>query len=68
VTEVDRPTLAEIGGTPIWTQEIHGLGGNNPLFDPAGAALFVSDGWGNRPAPALRFRRLDLATGAENAK
>src|SRR6476469_8491247 len=62
-TELDRPTLAEVGGTPIWTQEVHGLGGNNPLFAPAGAALFVSDGWGNRPAPALRFRRLDLSTG-----
>ena len=37
MTDVDRPALAEIGGTALWTQEVHGLGGNNPLFDPAGA-------------------------------
>lgn len=68
MTEAAHPTLIEIGGTSIWTQEVHGVGGHNPLFDPAGFALYVSDGWGNRPVPALRFRRLDLATGAETAK
>jgi hypothetical protein len=67
MTDRDRPRLVDIGGTPLWTQEVHGVGGNNPLFDPGGRALFVSDGWGNRPAPALRFRRLDLATGTETA-
>jgi len=60
--------VVEIGGTPVWTSEVHGAGGTNPLFDPAGTALYVSDGWGNRPAPALRFRRLDLATGEETAR
>ena len=68
MTEPGRPTPIEIGGTPVWTQPVHGLGGHNPLFDPAGTALYVSDGWGNRPVPALRFRRLDLASGAETAK
>ena len=68
MTDVGHPKLIEIGGTPVWTQAVHGLGGHNPLFDPAGAALYVSDGWGNRPVPALRFRRLDLASGAETAK
>jgi len=59
------PSIVEIDGTPVWEREIHGLGGHNPLFDPAATALYVSDGWGNRPAPALRFRRFDLATGTE---
>ncbi len=68
MTQSVRPTLSEIGGMSVWTQEVHGVGGHNPLFDPAGAALYVSDGWGNRPVPALRFRRLDLASGAETAK
>jgi len=68
MTDVFRPPLIEIGGTSVWTQEVHGVGGHNPLFDPAGAALYVSDGWGNRPVPALRFRRLDATTGAETAK
>jgi hypothetical protein len=68
MTEAGLPTITEIDGAPVWTREVHGVGGQNPLFDPAGAALYVSDGWGNRPAPALRFRRLDLATGSETAK
>jgi hypothetical protein len=68
MTEVFHPTLIEIGGTSVWMQEVHGLGGHHPLFDPAGAALYFSDGWGNRPVPALRFRRLDVTTGAETAK
>lgn len=68
MTEVFHPTLIDTGGTSIWTQEVHGVGGHNPLFDPAGAALYVSDGWGNRPVPALRFRRLDVTTGVETAK
>ncbi len=68
MADVDRPALIEIQGTPVWTQDVHGVAGHKPLFDPAGTALFVSDGWGNRPVPALRFRRLHLATGTETAK
>jgi hypothetical protein len=60
--------MTEISGTHLWSQEIHGVGGHNPLFGPAGAALYFSDGWGNRPVPALRFRRLDIETGAETAR
>lgn len=68
MADVDRPPLIEIQGTPLWTHDVHGVAGHHPLFDPASTGLFVSDGWGNRPAPALRFRRLDLATGVETAK
>lgn len=64
----ERPSLREIGGAVLWTREVHGVGGQNPLFDPGGRALYVSDGWGNRPVPALRLRRLDLGTGVETAR
>ena len=65
---VPSPGLTEIRGTHVWSREIHGVGGHNPLFDPRGRAVYVSDGWGNRPVPALRFRRLDIETGAETAR
>ena len=55
MTEPGRPAPIEVGGTPVWTQPVHGLGGHNPLFDPAGTALYVSDGWGNRPVPGASF-------------
>jgi len=60
--------MSEIRGTPVWSREIHGVGGHNPMFDPHGRAVYFSDGWGNRPVPALRFRRLDIETGAETAR
>jgi len=68
VAAVPSSGMIEIRATPVWSQEIHGVGGHNPLFDPDGTALYVSDGWGNRPVPALRFRRLDVQTGAETAR
>jgi len=68
VAAVPSSGVIEIRGTPVWSQEIHGVGGHNPLIDPQGRAVYVSDGWGNRPVPALRFRRLDIETGAETAR
>lgn len=47
---------------------MRGSGGHNPFFDATGTALYVSDGWGRGPVPALRFRRFDPLTGAEAAK
>jgi hypothetical protein len=57
----------EVGATRLWEREVHGTAGQHPMFDPDGAAVYVSDGWGRRPAPALRFRRLDIGTGDETA-
>jgi len=57
-----------VGATLLWEREVHGTGGQHPMFEPAGSALYFSDGWGRRPAPALRFRRLDIRDGTETAR
>lgn len=61
-------SVTELKGQVLWTREIHGVAGQNPSFGPAGAALYLSDGWGNRPAPALRFRRFDASSGEETGR
>jgi hypothetical protein len=66
--EIARPDVEQVGGSLRWEREMHGAAGQHPLFAPDGTAVLFSDGWGRRPAPALRFRRLDIQTGEETAK
>jgi hypothetical protein len=55
-------------GSLLWTIRVRGAAGQNPFFDDSGASLYATDGWGNAPAPTLRFRRFDAATGQEEAR
>jgi hypothetical protein len=67
----DRAATGNIhaaGGSLLWTIEVHGAAGQNPFFDDSGASLYATDGWGKAPAPTLRFRRFDSATGQEEAR
>ncbi len=60
--------IGPMTGSLLWERPMRGDGGHNPFFDMTGTAVYVSDGWGNVPVPALRFRRLDAITGLETAK
>ena len=61
-------TLIELSATLLWEREVHGTAGQYPMFDAVGTGLYYSDGWGRRPAPSLRFRRLSALTGIETAR
>jgi hypothetical protein len=67
VRTADRSIVIELAAERLWEREVHGTAGQQPMFDPNGTAIDYSDGWGRRPAPSLRFRRLDVLTGAETA-
>lgn len=67
----DRATTGNVhaaSGSLLWSIEVRGAAGQNPFFDDSGASLYATDGWGKAPAPTLRFRRFDAATGQEEAR
>ncbi len=50
-----------------WQADLVGYAVHNPVIDPVGGSVYVTDGWGPASYLALKFRRLDLASGREVA-